>query len=146
MGTGSARTGVSALHVRGDAGMQFIANRYEYRRRLQHYQKYDRFLFVTFCTLNRWLLSPEARDVVLGHCIHEHGRRFVLQAAVVMPDHAHLMLTPLPDKGGWPYPLAAILKSIKGTSAREVNKLRGGSGPVWQEESFDHVLRTSESL
>jgi REP element-mobilizing transposase RayT len=126
--------------------VRFIADRYEYRRQLPHYQKFDRVLFVTFCTLNRWPLSSEARDVVLRHCTHDDGRRFVLHAAVVMPDHVHLLLTPLRDESGWPCPLAAILKSIKGVSARAVNKLMGRSGPVWQEESFDHVLRTSESL
>jgi hypothetical protein len=38
------------------------------------------------------------------------------------------------------------LKSLKGASARIVNKLAGTCGPVWQEESFDHVLRSQESL
>jgi predicted secreted Zn-dependent protease len=38
------------------------------------------------------------------------------------------------------------MKSIKGISARDVNKLLGRGGPVWQEESFDHVLRTNESF
>jgi len=38
------------------------------------------------------------------------------------------------------------MKAIKGTSAREVNKLTGTGGPVWQDESFDHVLRSDESL
>jgi REP element-mobilizing transposase RayT len=47
---------------------------------------------------------------------------------------------------GWPYGLPAILKLIKGASARSVNKLLGAEGPVWQEESFDHVLRSQESL
>jgi hypothetical protein len=35
---------------------------------------------------------------------------------------------------------------MKGVSARSVNKLVGGSGPVWQDESFDHVLRSNESF
>jgi len=63
-----------------------------------------------------------------------------------MPDHVHLVLTPLRDEQGWPYALSAILKLIKGVSARSVNKLLGSSGPVWQEESFDHVLRSNESF
>jgi putative transposase len=90
--------------------------------------------------------SPEARDAVLRHCLHDHGRRFQLHAAVVMPDHVHLLLTPLPDEEGWPYGLPSILKLLKGTSARSVNKLTGSCGPVWQEESLDHVLRCQESL
>jgi len=63
-----------------------------------------------------------------------------------MPDHVHLLLTPLRDGEGLPYSLPSILKSIKGTSAREINQLLGHCGPVWQEESFDHVLRGSESF
>jgi REP element-mobilizing transposase RayT len=42
--------------------------------------------------------------------------------------------------------LSEILRGIKGASAKSVNQLLGGSGPLWQEESFDHVLRSEESL
>jgi REP element-mobilizing transposase RayT len=119
---------------------------YEYRRKLPHYQKAGRALFITFCKNHGSAFSPEARDAVLQHSLHDHGKRFELHAAVVMPEHVHLLLTPLRDEKGWPYGLPLILKLIKGTSARSVNKLLNSSGPVWQEESFDHVLRSQESL
>jgi REP-associated tyrosine transposase len=64
----------------------------------------------------------------------------------IMPDHVHLLFTPLRDEDGWPYPLHKVLTMIKGTSARDINKLLGGAGPVWQDESFDHVLRSEERL
>ena len=123
-----------------------LERRYEYRRRLPHYQKTNRGIFVTFCKLNREAFSRPARDVILQHCFHDHGKRIQLHAAVVMPDHVHLLLTPLQDDQGWPHALPAILKLIKGVSARSVNKLSRGGGPVWQEESFDHVLRSSENF
>jgi putative DNA methylase len=63
-----------------------------------------------------------------------------------MPDHMHLLLTPLRDEKGWPYSLPVILKLLKGTSARSANKLSGSCGPVWQEESFDHILRSQASF
>jgi len=63
-----------------------------------------------------------------------------------MPEHVHLLFTPLQDGEGWPHALPAILKLIKGVSARSVNRLLDRSGPVWQEESFDHVLRSTESF
>ena len=50
------------------------------------------------------------------------------------------------DELGWPHALPAVLKLLKGVSARSVNKLLDRSGPVWQEESFDHVLRSTESF
>jgi len=126
--------------------MHFIANQYHYRRRLPHYQKFDHVLFVTFCKSLRTPFPAEARDIVLRHCIWENEKRVALHAAVVMPDHVHLLLTPLRDGTGSPYPLSHVLKLIKGVSARRINQLLGSSGPVWQEESFDHVLRSEESF
>ena len=123
-----------------------LERKYEYRRKMPHYQKTGRALFVTFCKGNRDSFSAAARDAVLRHCLHDHEKRFHLHAAVVMPDHVHLLFTPLLDKKGWPYALPSILKLLKGTSARSVNKLLGSYGPVWQEESFDHVLRSQDSL
>ena len=118
---------------------------YEYRRLLPHYQKAGRTLFVTFCKGTREPFSAQARDAVLQCCLKGRGHKFQLHAVVVMPDHVHLLLTPLCNEKGWPYGLPAILKLVKGASARSVNKLLGSSGPVWQEESFDHVLRSQES-
>jgi REP element-mobilizing transposase RayT len=125
---------------------QTLERMYDYRRQLPHYQKAGRVLFVTFCKGNRTAFAGEARNAILQHCLHDHGKRYELHAGVVMPDHVHLLLTPLRDEKGWPYSLPAILKLIKGTSARSVNELSGCGGPVWQEESFDHVLRSQESF
>ncbi len=123
-----------------------VFRRYEYRRSLPHYQRDDRPLFVTFRTLKCLLLTPEARTLALQHCLHDHGRTIQLHAAVIMPDHAHLLFTALRDSEGWTFALPEILRAIKGSSARSINKLSGRSGPIWQDESFDHVLRGDESL
>jgi len=120
--------------------------RYEYRRRLPHYQKDERPLFVTYRTMPYLELSPEARTLALQHCLHDHGKTISLHAAVIMPDHVHLLFTALRDTDGWTFALPEILRAIKGVSARSINKLNGRSGPVWQDESFDHVLRGYESL
>lgn len=101
---------------------------------------------MTFRKGNREPFSPQARDVVLQCCLKGNGSRFPLHATVIMPEHVHLLLTPLRDEDGWPYGLPHILKLIKGASARGVNKLTETSGPVWQEESFDHVTRDDASL
>ena len=64
-----------------------------------------------------------------------------------MPDHVHLILTPLIDeRRGEMFSLIRIMQSIKGSSARAINQRLRRNGPVWQEESFDHVLRSSEGL
>ena len=111
-----------------------------------HFQKSDAPLFITFCTGGPLLLPEEARDLVLAHCLRERGVRVDLFAVVVMPDHVHLLLKALRDKDGWPFPSVEIMQSLKGVTAHHINKLLHRSGPVWEEESFDHVLRSDESL
>ncbi|MGH9552600.1 MAG: REP-associated tyrosine transposase, partial [Terriglobales bacterium] len=99
-----------------------------------------------FTTDHRWKLSAEARDIVLACCLKENGMKFDLHAAVVMPDHTHLLLSPLRDRDGWNFSLPQIMHAIKGVSARRINLLLDRQGPVWQEEFFDHVLRSNGSL
>ena len=123
-----------------------LTHKYEYRRRMPHHQLAGRTTFVTFCKLIRDPFPDAARDLILAHCVHDHGKRIDLEAAVVMPDHVHLLLTPLADDQGLPHSLPFILKLIKGVSARGVNELAGKSGPVWQEEPFDHVVRSEKSF
>jgi len=63
-----------------------------------------------------------------------------------MPDHVHLIFTPLRSSSGCTFHLPDIMRSIKGRAARKVNLLLSRCGPVWQDECFDHVLRSNESL
>ena len=39
-----------------------------------------------------------------------------------------------------------FLQCLKSATAHQINKLLHHEGPVWEEESFDHVLRSDESL
>jgi REP element-mobilizing transposase RayT len=64
------------------------------------------------------------------------GLRIELDAAVVMPDHVHLIFRVLNG-----LPLGTVLKSMKGFSARAINRSIGRKGPFWLDESFDHILR-----
>jgi len=120
--------------------------KYNYRRRLPHIQKDYRPIFVTFTSDHRWQLPSKARDIVLECCLKENGTKFDLHTAVVMPDHAHLLLSPLRNVDGWNFSLPQILHAIKGVSARKINMLLDRCGRVWQEEFFDHVLRSNDSL
>ena len=118
-----------------------------YRRRLPHLQCDNKPHFVTFCTDRRWILPATVRSLVLDSCLHDNGKKLDLKVAVVMPDHVHLIFTPLVDYGAMEVcSLAEIMDAIKGASAHRINKMLGRYGRVWQAESFDHVLRSSEGL
>jgi len=64
-----------------------------------------------------------------------------LDAAVVMPDHAHLIFRLIE-----PYRLSQVLQRIKGRSARQINRILKSEGSVWSDESFDHIIRHAKEL
>ena len=107
-----------------------LKDKYEYRRRLPHYRKDEGAVFVTFCCGCLDHLSESVRDIVVRNCLHDRGTKAMIHAVVVMPDHVHLLLTPLRDLDGNLYSLIEILQGIKSASA----------------QSFDHVLRSEESF
>jgi REP element-mobilizing transposase RayT len=118
-----------------------------YRRNLPHLQRDYKQHFITFCTKRKKVLPGWARQIVLDCCLHDHGTKYNLYAAVVMPDHVHLILTPLVDlERQAMIQVFEILKTIKSVSAHKINRCLGERGTVWQEESFDHVIRSSDSL
>src|SRR5271167_3393871 len=118
-----------------------------YRRKLPHLQRDDKPHFVTFCTHRRWILPDCARLIALDSCLHDDGATILVHAAVVMPDHLHIIFVPLVNlEASEVYSLGEIMDAIKGASAQRINKKLGRTGKVWQTESFDRVLRSSENL
>lgn len=121
-----------------------MQRKYAYRRKLPHYQWIDKTYFITFATRNRDIPTPRSRDVVLETCMRGNGKSYQLHAAVVMPDHVHLVLTPLEDNNR-PISLPEILQEIKSVSAHRINRYLGRKGNLWQQESFDRAMREVEN-
>ena len=117
-----------------------------YRRNLPHIQAEQKPLFVTFRTYENWVLPGEVRSAVLDHCLHDHRKKLDMHVAVVMPDHVHLLFAARSDRDGNTFGLSEVMNGIKGASAHRVNRLLRRRGHVWQDESFDHVLRCDESV
>jgi len=86
-------------------------------------------------------MSEDERDVVMECCLFPHGKQACVHACVAMPDHVHLLLTPLESSPGECYSLGRILHGIKSVSAHRIAKSRGKPGPVWQDETFDRIIR-----
>ena len=67
-----------------------------YRRRdLPHLEKNGKTYFLTFCTYRA--MNPLSNRTTTSSstcCIHDHRKLHFLHAAVVMPDHVHLLLIP----------------------------------------------------
>jgi putative transposase len=90
------------------------------------------------------LLRNAANATVVAETLrHFDGDRYQLASYVVMPNHVHLLVRPLSVSQ---YTLEDILQSWKQFSAKRINRLLGKTGPVWQEESFDSIVRDEEHL
>ena len=62
-------------------------------------------------------------------------RAYRLHAFVVMPNHVHLLITPLEV-------VPKVMQSFKRFTAREGNRMLGLTGqPFWQDESYDRLVR-----
>jgi fructokinase len=79
--------------------------------------------------------------VVEQSLLHFEGEKYTLWRYVIMPNHVHVLVTPSQGVG-----LSSILHGWKGYTAKEMNRLRGASGNVWQDETFDHIVRTESQL
>jgi len=79
--------------------------------------------------------------IMAAACRYFQDQRHVTFCYCVMPNHCHVAVKPLSD-----YELEQILDSWKGYVAFQVNKLLGRHGALWQEESYDRIVRDEEHL
>jgi putative transposase len=90
-----------------------------------------------------WMSRAEVSRIVEESFHHADNDQCELGAYVIMPNHVHAILRPLCSET---LPLEKILQGRKRRSSREINSLVGRIGPLWQEESFDRIIRDEEHL
>ena len=82
------------------------------------------------------LRDPRVARLLQEKVLEHHGKLYGLHAWCVMPNHAHVLLTPNPSVS-----LALAMQRIKGGSAFEINRLLNREGRFWQPESYDTWIR-----
>ena len=87
------------------------------------------------------LRQPALATIVEAALLHFHGDRYLLGDYVIMPNHVHALVTP-----GGAQELSAILHAWKAFTAKNVNQALGQTGKLWQDESFDHIVRDECAL
>lgn len=104
----------------------------------------DPMYFVTTCTKNRAknLNNPTVHKILRDEwqsAMERHG--WAIGSYVVMPDHVHFFCKPTPEACKL---LELIQQWKQWTSKRIKNELKL-EGSIWQNEFFDHLLRSHES-
>ncbi len=113
------------------------ATKCEYQKRFQ--QERERWLDQGYgeCLLKK----PDVSEIVVDSLRHFDFQRYVLDVFVIMPNHVHVIVQPAKGQS-----LSDILHSWKSFSGKEINQLLGRTGPVWQEENYDRIVRDFEEL
>ena len=109
----------------GGTGFQPVQSFQITRRNLPHWQEPGRVYFITWRCQNGKFLFPEERTITLEALRHWDRKKWTLYAAVVLPDHVHVLAQPLWRGDGGAFDLGEILHSIKRFSARTINQSRG---------------------
>lgn len=89
------------------------------------------------CALKRSELS----QIVADSLHYFDGDRYVLGDFVVMPNHVHLLVQ-FPSVGQ----LKSQGESWRTFTARKINEALAQRGQFWQDEGFDHLVRSPEQF
>jgi putative transposase len=82
------------------------------------------------------LRDPASREIVETALGHFDGDRYDLTAYVIMPNHVHVLV----QLRAHP-PLDRLLHSWKSYTAKAINKQVKRTGPLWQEDYWDRLIR-----
>ncbi|MGA1994690.1 MAG: transposase [Bryobacteraceae bacterium] len=89
-----------------------------------------------------WLQDPRVASIVANALLYGEAERrlYQLHAWVVMPNHVHAILRPHAA-------MPTIMRWLKGRTSRVANRILGRAGTAfWQDESFDHWIRSAQEL
>jgi len=126
-------------HAGGQTTEQFEKR----RRHLPHWEQPGAVYYITFALaggVSVRLSDTPTVDILVEALHHDDGTRYELHAYVVMPDHVHAILMPL-RRGKGTVPLSEIMKALKGATAHRINAALGRRGRLWQDESYDRIIR-----
>lgn len=99
----------------------------------------DRYFFITVRLLSRRTKLTEPDFVLLARALNRVRtlHPVYLTAWVFLPDHWHVMCALT-----YPVTISLVMKSMKQSSTRAINRRRGAEGELWQARFFDRALRT----
>jgi len=133
--------------------MQFKAQDFTIKtRNLPHWELLGSVYFITFNTWEKLELNHSARKLVLDCCLFfdesqiQNKARYHTFALVIMPDHVHWLMQPLPKSDNKYWSLSSILHSIKSYSSKQIPQVMQHIGIVWQVERYDRIVRNHQEF
>ncbi|MEO0452611.1 MAG: leucine--tRNA ligase [Verrucomicrobiota bacterium] len=85
------------------------------------------------------LQDPRVASIVQEAFLHFDDDRYRIDSFVIMPNHVHILFQLAPGEK-----VEDIIHSWKSYTSKEILKVIGGSGPVWQSDYWDRIIRSVE--
>lgn len=103
----------------------------------EYFEQFESFLHAG----DNGVLHNYTKAQIVKEALFFHdANNYKLVAYSIMPNHVHLLVMNLKQN------LSSIMKSIIGFSAYEINKLEGKKGAFWQDENYDHMIRSRNEM
>ena len=125
--------------LRAEQGLVDPSTTPNYDSQKRYFGRFDALLDAAH-TGPTWLRLPAVATLVADALHHRQGLGYDLVAFCLMPNHVHAVVA-LPDNAP---SLVRTLQSLKAYTAVQANKLLRRTGPFWQRESYDHIVRDAE--
>jgi REP element-mobilizing transposase RayT len=122
------------LRAQARQGGRRLTTDEEARLRRLYSEKVERYLDAGHGAC--WMKQDAIAKIVADALLFFDEQRYDLWAWVVMPNHVHVVVQP---RAG--HLLSGLLHSWKSYTSKEVGKAVGARGQIWQDESFDHLIR-----
>ncbi len=120
----------------------------EWEKRAQIYIEQKRLFAATdeFLDTNPngpyWLREHRVAEIISEALQHRDGKLYDLHAYTIMPNHVHMMMTLMPNAPV----LFKVLQDLKKFTGLHGNRSLGLEGSFWEEESYDHVVRSDKEF
>jgi putative transposase len=124
-----------------EAWLRLHPEPWDFETELEYHQRFSG-------ALERWLdeghgscllRRHDCAEIVAETLRHFEGERVVVISFAVMPNHVHALFV---QNSEWP--LEKLIRSWKGFTARQVNKVLERSGIFWQRDYFDRLVRDEQ--
>ncbi len=88
-----------------------------------------------------WFREPRFANELFERLLHFQNQRHFTSCCVVMANHCHAVIQPWTG-----HELEDLLQGVKSMTARAIHRANGTSGSLWQQESYDRIVRDEEHL
>lgn len=88
-----------------------------------------------------WFLQPQYANELQRAILHFHQQRYEVGCFAIVANHCHLVMRPFDD-----CELENEVGAIKSVVANFINKQESRCGELWQQESYDRIVRDEEHL